>query len=322
VSGADDDDKLEIEPLATTQEHRRPATPSAPTGAQARARLPLVALALVALGGAGEALALVVQHLRAATDEDWRAAAAALRAERRRDEPVLFAPHWADPMGRAATAGQIDLELMLLSDVDRYPRVWELSVRGASHPFLAGSAPARSRRFGAVTLALHERKPEEVLYDFTRRVLDDARVERVGDRLTRCGREGRWFACDRAERWNRVGLQLAEVGHRPYRCIYAHPVDGHLMRLTFRAVPMGRALVGYTGIDDFENRKRSQKPVLLEVRAGEEILGTVRHDSAWPWHRFRFDTAALAGKSVEVRFDISAEGAYARTFCFAAETRR
>lgn len=312
---------IELEPLAAPQTPE-PAAKAAPPSKPRASRLPTILLAAVLLLGAGEAVALVLQHLGAATEADWKTAAEKLRGERKPDEPVLFAPHWVDPIGRQATAGQLGLEQLLLSDVDRYPRVWELSVRGARHPYLRGQTPARTQRFGAVSLGLFERKAEEVLFDFTRRVLEDARVERIGDRLTRCWREGKRFACDKAQRWNWVGPHLAEVGHRPYRCIYAHAVDGHLMRITFPGVPVGRTVVGYTGIDDFENRKRSKKPVLLEVKAGDQILGAVRHENEWPWRRFSFDTAGLTGRRVDVRFEISSEGAFARTFCFAAEVRR
>jgi hypothetical protein len=317
-----DPEAIEIEPLASEQAPPERAKGGEPPPSPRRSRAPLVLLGLVLLLGAGEAVALVLQHLGAASEADWRAAAEALRGERKREEPVLFAPAWVEPIGREVTAADVELEQHLLSDVDRHPRVWELSVRGARHPWLRGLTPARARSFGAVSLALYEKRAEEVLYDFTRRVLADARVERIGDRMIRCWREGKRIACDKAQRWNWVGPHLAEVGHRPYRCIYAHAVDGHLMRITFPKVPIGRALVGYTGIDDFENRKRSQRPVRLEVRAGDQILGSIRHENDWPWRRFSFDTAALAGKSVEVRFEVAGEGAFARTFCFSAEVRR
>ncbi len=315
-------ERIPLEPLAAEQAPPESAQERPGPEPPRRARLPLVLLGLVLLLAAGEAVALVIQHLRAATEADWRAAAAGMRAERKPGEPVLFAPLWVDPVGRSVTAGDVELELLLLSDVDRHPRVWELSVRGARHPWLAALTPTRTKRFGAVSLALYEKPAAEVLYDFTRSVLKDARVEKIGDRLTRCWREGKRISCDKAQRWNWVGPHLAEVGHRPYRCIYAHAVDGHLLRITFPAVPIGRTLVGYTGIDDFENRKRSKKIVRLEVKAGDQILGAVRHENDWPWRRFSFDTAALVGKRAEVRFEISTEGAYARTFCFAAEVRR
>jgi hypothetical protein len=280
----------------------------------------LLVLGLLGLCG-WETGATLIQHYGAPRAKDWQSAAAKLRTLRQRGEPLLFAPHWVDPLGRQAAGDQVDLELLLLSDVDRFSRVWQMSVRGANHPLLKDLAPAERLRFGAVTVSRFDKPAEEVLLDFTRSVRR-ATVERAGERVVRCPWEKTRFACDPVERWNWVGPHLAEVGHRPYRCIYAHPADRQVMRITYSAVPLGNTLVVYTGIDDFENRKRSKKSVLLRVKTGEELLGQVEHRSDWPWHRLVLDTRARAGKRVPVRFEVTAEGAYARTFCFAAEARR
>jgi hypothetical protein len=314
------DAELQIEPLATAP---RPAPRSARISTERPApsrRFPLLLLlGLVGLAIA-EAVALLVQHGAAPTATDWRAAADALRAERKPDEPLLIAPPWSEPLARNYVGDQVDLELWLLSDVDRHARVWELSSRGARHDWLAGLKPSRSRAFGALRLALFEKSAQRVLLDFTRQIRT-ARVERIGDRLTRCTWERDRFVCDPQQRWNWVGPHLAEVGHRPYRCVYAHAVDGHILRVTFPEVTLGKTIVGYTGIDDFENRKLSKKWVELAVKIGERAIGTVHHEGASPWRRFAFDTRAEAGTRDQVRFEVTTEGAFARTFCFAAEMR-
>ncbi len=291
-----------------------------------RARAPgRVAAALLVLGLCGlcgwEISATLIQHWRAPRSADWRAAAEKLRHVRQPGEPLLFAPLWVDPLGRQAMGDQVDLELFLLSDVDRFSRVWQVSLRAESHPFLRGLTPTERYRFGAVTVSRFDKAAEEVLFDLVKSVRE-AVVERVGERVVRCPWEKSRFVCNAAERWNWVGPHLAEVGYRPYRCIYAHPVDRQIMRLTYPAVPLGGRLVLYTGIDDFENRKRSNKPVLLRVKAGEEPLGQIQHLNDWPWHRQVLDTRALAGKRLPLRLEITTAGAYARTFCFAAEARK
>lgn len=270
---------------------------------------------------AWEVGATLYQHAAAPGDQHFRAAADKLRSEHRPGEPILFAPHWMDPLGRRHFGGLVPLELLLLSDVDRYARVWQVSVRGRRHPWLAGLRPSKTLVEGPVRVELFEKPAEEVLFSFTES-WQKAQVERVGDRVVRCPLEGKRFACDPLAGWNSVKPLLAEVDHRPYRCIYAHPVEGHLMRLRFREVPMGRRIVGYTGIDDFENRKRSQAPVHFGVRVSGRPLFQVAHQNHWPWRRFEIDTSAEAGQRAEVIFEVSAEKAYARAFCFAAEARR
>lgn len=292
------------------------------------ARYLLVALlALVAW----EAGATVWQHLAAVTDEDFAAAARVIAEQRKeRSEPILFAPHWVEPLGLRHLARFVGLGMATHSDVDRFARVWEVSVRGARHPWLAGESPKRTWAAGRAQVALFERRPAEVLFDFYEH-LATADVDRVGQDLVRCRREmvtrpgrpvGPRFVCDPRRSWNWVGWHLAEVGHRPYRCVFAQPVDGHRMRIAFKDVPLGRRLVLYTGIDDFENRKRANTPVLLEVYLDDQLGGTVRHLNEWPWHRFELDTASKAGKTATVRFEISSPLAFARTFCFTGDTRR
>jgi len=300
---------------------RPPADGADGAGRPAR-RLPLVAVAVVLLLGAVEVGATLVQHLAVPAASDWRAAAARLATTRRPDEPVLFAPIWVEPIGRSHVR-DLDMELLLLSDVDRYRRVFEVSTRGSRHPWLAGEKPARTWDFGGVRLSLFERtRPAEVLFDFTRKIRE-AQVSRIGAQVTRCPWDGkRRFRCDPARGWNSVGPHVAEVGHRPYRCIFAHPVEGHVMRISFPAAAIGASLVGYTGIDDFENRKRADADVLLKVLVGPRQVGAIRHQNGWPWHRFALDTKEMAGQTHPVSFEISADRAFARTFCFAAESRR
>jgi len=284
-----------------------------------RLRLVVLVLALGLLGLVGwEATATLLQHAATPSAADWRAAVERLKQERKRTEPILVAPAWVEPLGRLHLADQLTLEQHLLSDVDRFDRVWELSVRGRRHRWLEPLRPVKQWELGGVTLSLFEKQPKQVRFDFTAKILK-ARVNRQGPKAAQCSRRGRRFVCNPS--WNWVGPHLAEVGHRPYRCIYAHPMDGHVMRITFPSVKLGREVVGYTGIDDFDNRKRGDKPVTLRLYVGPRLIGTIVHQNHWAWRRFTLSTAQVSGQTHPVRFEITSEGAYARTFCFAAEAR-
>ena len=245
-----------------------------------------------------------------------------VRAERKPAEPVLFAPHWVDPMGRRHMGESLKLKMLTLSDVDRFPRVWQMSIRGKRHPWLKGLAPSKTWNVGQVKVEIFDRKPATVLFDFTRSLLKSARVERQGHKLTRCPLSNGRFRCDPKQSWNWVGPHRAEVGHRPYRCIFAHPVDRQVMRVKFPSVRLGSSLVGYTGIDDFENRKKAKLAVLLTVNVSGKVLGSVEHRNEWAWRKFSLDTSRYTGQTHEVTFEVAARGAFARTFCFSAEARK
>ena len=267
-----------------------------------------------------ETATALTQHASAPDTADWESAAADLKKKHAAGEPLLFAPRWVSPLGRLHFAPFLNLERSALSDVARFSRVWQVSTRGARHPWLEGLEPVDTYQHGAVQLSLFTKEAAQVAFDFTARVLE-ARVEKVGRGVTRCAREGKRFTCQ-PHGWNWVGPHLAEVGHLPYRCIFAHAVDGHTMRVTFPAVTLGSVVVGYTGIDDFENRKRNDAPVTLRVKVGQHTVGEAVHQNAWPWTRFRIDTTRWAGQTHPVHFEVQTPHAYARTFCFAAEARR
>jgi len=273
-----------------------------------------------------ETATALTQHMSAPTTADWESAAANLKKKHLADEPVLFAPHWVSPLGRLHFAPFLDLERSALSDVARYRRVWQVSTRGALHPWLEGLEPVEKYHHGGVQLALFKKEAVEVTHDFTATVLK-ATVEKAekgdkgGRKATRCELNGKRFTCA-PQGWNWVGPHLAEVGHQPYRCIFAHAVDRHTMRITYPAVRLGRMVVGYTGIDDFENRKRNDSPVTLRVKVGHHTVGETVHQNDWPWTRFTADTSRFEGQTHPVHFEVETPHAYARTFCFAAEARK
>ena len=328
---SDDNDDLALESVSESmyrmqesQEHvpvrRRPTLETAPPRAP---RIFCVVLLASVIGLiTWETGATLIQHNEAATDEDWKKAAEKVRAERKPTEPVLFAPHWADPMGRAAMGPSLELDMLTLSDVDRYPRVWQLSIRGKRHPWLEGLSPSRSFSEGQVRVDVFDKEPAEVLFDFTRSMLKAAKVERQGRDLVQCPLRNKRFRCDPRQGWNWAGPHLAEVGHRPYRCIFVHPVDRHVMRVKFPAVKLGRSIVVYTGIDDFENRKRAKLPVQLTVTVNRKPVGSTEHKNDSGWQRYTADTSRYAGQTHEVSFEVAAKGAFARTFCFSAEARK
>lgn len=292
----------------------------------------LLTLALVALVG-WEITATLRHHREATPGSDWERAAQALRRLKRLDEPVLVAPQWARPLAYAQLGGLIDLDLAALSDVDRFDRVWQLATRGAQHPWLVTRSPRQAWRFGAVELALYvQSNPAQVLFDFTAAAAAPSQpsrpsgaptVNRLGPAGPRpCPRAGARFVCDAATDWRWVGPLLAEVDHRPYRCLYAHPGAGERLVIAYRGVPLGRSLVGYTGIHDFDSRKLGRAPVLLQTFVDDQLVASVEHANAAPWTRFNADTQRFAGALHRVEFVLTTPDQAYRSFCFHVEARR
>jgi hypothetical protein len=69
-------------------------------------------------------------------------------------------------------------------------------------------------------------------------------------------------------------------------------------------------------------RKEAQGSVALRVVVGDRVDTTFTTENEDPWRPRRIDTAALAGQTVPVRFEVTAAAPAARLFAFAAEARQ
>src|SRR4051812_4932032 len=142
-------------------------------------RAGLAALALVSLLAVVETAAALVAPGRAPKDEDWRAAAAEIRAGFRAGDLIVAAPAWADPILRVHLGDLIPVEVAGRLDDERFGRVWEVSQRGAHAPAAARGNVAAARDFGALTVRRIERPAAAVRYDFVAH-WSDARVSQRG----------------------------------------------------------------------------------------------------------------------------------------------
>ena len=277
--------------------------------------------ALVILAGV-ESTATVWQHEVTPSDSDWRSAIEYVSQQRDvASEPLLFAPSWIEPLGRLYAGPALNLSMMTLSDIEKFKRVWLVSIRDTTHHWLLAKKPVSSKRFGLVDVRLYQQNPTKILTDF-RAELSAATVTLSGEKKVTCPHQAGRFSCSRTRSWNWVGLHVAEVGHRPYGCIYAHPVDRHTLTISFPDVRVGSQLAIYTGIDDFENRKLSKTPVRMRVRANNNELAAILHGNGDDWRRTVIDTTHLDSEIATVTFEVSTSRAYARAFCFHAEARQ
>ncbi len=254
--------------------------------------LAIPALALVGVA-VWEIVATPLQARSVPGDDEWTRAAEYVRAKHRPGDLIVFAPEWADPVGRLHLGDLIPLELAARMDGARYGRIWELAIRGARAKDTAGLVPVAVAD-GEVEVRLYERPPAVVLAD-VRAALGTAKSTNGIPRL-----------------------ELAEVGFEPHRCVLLVPPAGKPARIVFPQLPLGRELVGYVGIADVFTRRADREPATLEVEIAGRLVATVTAGVEDGWIRFAAPTTPGAA---DVTFTISAATA-GRQVCFAAEARQ
>ncbi|HET9621768.1 MAG TPA: hypothetical protein VFP84_10395 [Kofleriaceae bacterium] len=266
---------------------------------------PLAVVLALGLAGIAAWEAWAARHDAASGPDDpddaaWHAAADEVRQGFRPGDLVVFAPAWADPIGRRELGDLIPVATAARMDAARYGRIWELAIRGAHAPDVAGLAPVASRDHGGVAVRRFERAPAIVVGD----VLDRVASVRVASTSVP--------AAARPE------VVLAEVGFAPHRCVQISPPAGAPVRLTFPALPLGRELVGYLGIADVFTRRDDRTPVRLDVELAGRVIASADAGVDDGWVRF---AAATPPGAADVTFVVRAVSAH-RKLCFAAEARQ
>jgi hypothetical protein len=227
-------------------------------------------------------------------DAAWDAATTVVRASYQPGDLIVFAPDWIDPVGRLHLGDKISVDMAGRMDAARYGRIWELSIRGAHAPDVAGSAPVFEQSIDGVTVRRFERAPAIVTAD-------------VASELGAATSDGA-----------HPTLELAEVGFAPHRCVQVTPVPGTPTRVTFHQLQLGATLVGYAGLADVFTRRDIRAPGTLAVEIGGRTVATrtLGIDDGW----VRFEAPTTPG-AADVTF-IAIAAAPQRLICFAAEARK
>ena len=253
---------------------------------------PSAALAIPGLVIAAVAIWEIVATVRAPAgvpdDAAWAEAAQVVRAQRQPGDLIVFAPAWVDPVGRLHLGDLLGIDDAARMDAAKYPRIWELAIRGARSPDVAGLTPVTSLDVGGIAIRRYERTPVTVRADL-RDLLATAVITGGTARV-----------------------ELAEVGFAPHRCIVATPRTSAPMTITFPRVSLGTTLVGYLGIADVFTRRDQRAPAQLVVNG---IRITAGVDDGW----VRFSTPTTPGVG-DVTLELSSAAA-GRLICVAAEAR-
>lgn len=313
------------------------------TSARAR-RLPLAAYALCAVPLIGVVeLALHVKQttVDVVPDADWKAARDAIKGEVQPDDLVLFAPFWADPVGREHFGDELaGLDREARPDETRFARAFEIGIRGAHRQELAGWKKLSEKHAGRITVTLYENpSPAKLLTDLVKLVdpshVTVSRMENGTE--TPCswqrgvGQPGGLgvpqgiavpsdkFVCNGG---GYVGVAvLHALDHHPHTCIWATPQGAGTMRVKFSKVAFGQSLHGHTGIQWVSERTPAPTDrMFVAFSSGGRPIGTSVHRVGVGWNPFEHPTPELAGKTADLVADVSASSA-ARPFCFEADTR-
>jgi hypothetical protein len=313
------------------------------------------AFAVVPAIGLIELGAHLVQAHGATSDADWKAARDYVASQVHPEDLVTFAPRWVDPIGRMQFGPALaTLEREARPDESRFPRAFEVSIRGAHDPSLAGWSRTEEHRFGDVTVAtLQNPSPAHVLDDLVSLVnaerMQVSRAEAGHESGHESGYESECAFAHAAPQSGGLGAGpalpadrfvcpsggfvaasvAADLSYYAHRCIYAPPPGGKSgLRLRFLGVRLGQTLHGHHGLYVEAERGRTGAPITITFRSGETVIGSVVHHDGDGWKPFEFDTSALAAQArqasdgkADIVADIESPSGERRMYCFEADTR-
>lgn len=272
---------------------------------------------MLALGAVETANALIAPA-RAPSEQDWSAAAAKVRASFRPGDLIVAAPAWADPLVRLQLGDLLPVPVAGRMDAGRFGRIWELAQRGARAPETAGARAAETARFGRLTVTRWEKPAAELTFDFVAQwrqaTMSVARPDGVEIPCT-LGPDR--FACLSTT----LAAEILEIDTGLRFALSVEPVEGTTLALDYPAVALGRELAVAAGLHNVWLRKSGAGVVRLRVTADGRELGVLPATSASGWTVQRFDTAAWAGRTGRIRFEITVDRVHGRHLGFAAEAR-
>jgi hypothetical protein len=312
---------------------KQPDAPEAWTTARHYAFLSIPVIALL------ELLAHLVQVTRSVSVQDWQAARQDVRAAAHPEDLIVFAPYWADPLGREYFKDELaTLEREARPDDARFPRAFEVSIRGAHLAELDGWKEERRARFGSITVTTYTNpSPSRVIDDLVLHTAPErAQVSLVeGSREVDCpwthgspatggigfgpGIPADRFVCARGA-FVAVSV-LQGTDYRAHKCIYASPIGGStVLRVRFLDVAFGRVLHGHHAIN-WDSARFNSPPVTLVWKVQGGTRARLVEGDADGWKGFDVDTSDVEGQRGELVAEVSASSGNHRQYCFEADTQ-
>lgn len=229
-------------------------------------------------------------------EEDWKAAAAAVKEQKGPDDLVIISPDWA-VQGRMYFKGLIGFADFGRFDTTAYRRIFEVSIDGAKSPDTKDLGPEHTDRFGNLTVSRYRLpEPAEILYSFTDRWKDGAykKTKKQKPRLM----IDHWFH----------PREVIDVSLKSKASI------------TFEDVPLGGVLRGYAVIGYREGRFNKGDPIRLRIFLNGKKIGQKMTANFSPIEPFEY---RLPGEGTgTVRFEVFAANNKKRQFGIAADVRK
>jgi hypothetical protein len=270
-------------------------------------------------------------------ESDWVLARDAIKADVQAEDLITFAPFWSDPLGRQAFGPLATMKREGRSDVRRFRRAFEVSIRGAHDEELTGWKRLSETKHGAVTVALLENPSYTKVLDDTVDLVNPERltVTRIENGVEQpCAFQhgttqggstvvpqgllvpAEKFVCSGGH----VGVAVLHgLDHHPHVCLYATPMQGASLRLKFSNVKFGTSLHGHSGIQWLIERNPAAEKVAVAFSAFDRPIGTHLHKVGAGWTGFELPTSEIAGKQGDLVAEIAPSSQ--RQFCFEATTR-
>jgi hypothetical protein len=277
----------------------------------------LVLWALLPLAGWLELLAAGWVGRRAPRFADYAQLVAPVRAWARPGDAVVVTPSWAEPLVRQALGDELmPLDAVGRGDLSRFARAIEISLDGgrAAEARDARFDVREERRVGPFTLRLLANpRPQPVRYDFVAHAHPPEATVSSGAPPADCPfvRDATViaphafagpptlgaarFRCEPTDaRHDVVATTIADEQARPRRCLWLSAPATGARSVRFDDVPLGRRIVGHTGVPFIIERARNAAPLELDVVVDGERLATVVHRDGDGWAPFSVPLGAHA----------------------------
>ena len=287
----------------------------------------------------------LVLHLKETTsdvvpDTDWMAARDAVKADVKPDDLVIFAPFWADPVGRQFFGDELaGIKREARPDESRFRRAFEVGIRGAHRAELASWKKVSEKQVGKVTIGTYENPAPVTLHDdlldlATSDRLTASKVDATGEQPCAwqhgAGQAGSLIVPQgpavpgdklTCPGGGYVGVAVIHaLDHHPHLCLFVSPQGpGTAMRVKFAGVSFGNTLYGHSGVQWVNERTPTQDRMQIAFSVDSRTIGTNVHKVGVGWTFFQFPTTELAGKRGDLVAEVTNAGP--RQFCFEADTR-
>jgi hypothetical protein len=243
-----------------------------------------------------ESLATVRAEAKVPSDEDWRSAAGAVEAQIEKEDLIVFAPMWIDPVGRHHLGHKMSVDMASRMDRERFANIWEFSARGARAPESAGLDVLDEWSFGELEVRRYAHVAAKVTYDFVTKFAS---------------------ASTNGEAARNPAAVLEEVGFEPHRCVRIVPKPGKPFSIEYQSVPFGNLLVAHVGLADVFTRRKYREAATIRLLINGEEVASASPGIDNGWISFEAETPSETG---DVTFVIESSS-LDRLVCFAAEAR-